>query len=117
MRNGKGWLCVQMLEGIRGTLLTQGVAIWTACQNSRSKASSSAGWPYPLVQQNVSMAFAWPANGTASAGLGRPTQQLSWTDSPLLFQYNQTTGKTKGQQPFAVSPPSPQPDRLMALWY
>jgi hypothetical protein len=53
------------------------------------------------------MAFAWPANDTASAILGRPTQQLSWRDSPLVFQFNQTTGKSQGQQPYTVSPPLP----------
>lgn len=63
----------------------------------------SAGWRDPLLQQNVSMAFAWPANDTASAVLGKPTEQLSWTDSPLIFQYNISTGRARGREPFDVS--------------
>jgi len=68
------------------------------------------------VHQNVSMAFAWPANDTAAAVLGRPTEQLSWTDSPLIFQFNLTTGKTQGQQPYGVSPLPPPPRACGLTW-
>lgn len=61
-----------------------------------------AGWTDPLLQQNVSMGFAWPANDTASSVLGKPTVQLSWRDSPLIFQYSISTGRSRGREPFDV---------------
>ena len=56
----------------------------------------------PLLQQNVSMAFAWPANDTAENVLGKPTTELSWRDSPLIFQYSLSTGTSREREPYEV---------------
>ena len=64
--------------------------------------SMLTGWPDPLVKQNVSMAFAWSANDTASRVFGKPTQHLSDQDSPLIFSYSLDTGLAAGTQPYNV---------------
>ena len=66
-------------------------------------AQQPAGWTDPLIQQNVSMGFAWPAADSASALVGVPTPQLTYEDSPLVFQYSLQTGKVAGTQAYSVS--------------
>ena len=76
---------------------------WIPVFRSGSHKNSNAGWTDPLVRTNISMAFAWPANDTASKTLNKPTQQLSYTDSPLIFSYTLDTGLRAGTHPYNVS--------------
>lgn len=66
-------------------------------------AGCTSGWTDPLLQQNVSLGFAWPANDTASSVLSKSTVDLTWRDSPLIFQYSLSTGASRYKQPYWVN--------------
>lgn len=48
------------------------------------------------------MAFAWPANDTASRLFGVPTTWLTHQNSPLIFDYSLDTGLARDKEPYNV---------------
>lgn len=82
---------------------------WTEERMMMQQECQIAGWPDPLVHQNVSMGFAFPSNNTPPALYGAPLEQLDYADSPLIFSYSLDTGVSAKTKPYNVFIPFQHP--------